>query len=294
MSVGKKKLGDRIFNFCNSLMMILFMITILYPFWNLLVISLNSPASGKTDPFTLWPEKFTLFNYQYVMGTHYIWSGYRETIIRTVVGTFLSVLLTAIGAYVLSKKNFPNRTLWTVMILIPMFFSGGLIPTYLWNVKLGLIDNRAVLILPGLVSTFNLLIMRNFFMAIPAELEESARIDGAGSLRIFFSIIIPVSKPVFATVILWIMVGHWNSWFDATIYMRSADKMPLQVVLRRILMEGTQQMLNINPQAADNITVSPDTLKAATVYICMLPILCVYPFLQKYFAKGVMMGSLKG
>ncbi|MDI6618969.1 MAG: carbohydrate ABC transporter permease [Clostridiales bacterium] len=294
MSVIKKSLNERIFDIINSIIMIIFMVTILYPFWNLFVTSVNSPSSGGVNVLSLWPEKFSLFNYKYVLRNPYIWIGYRETIIRVVFGTFLSIVVTSFGAYALSKKNFPNRSFWTLIVIIPMFFSGGLIPSYLWNVKLGLIDNRLVLILPGLVSSFNLIIMRNFFMAIPQELEESAHLDGASSLRVLFSIVIPVSKPLIATIILWIMVGHWNSWFDATIYIRSTSKMPLQVVLRRILLEGTQQLMDINPQSGDNNTVTPDSLKAATVYICMIPIMCIYPFLQKYFVQGVMLGSIKG
>lgn len=196
------------------------------------------------------------------------------------------------GAYVLSKKKLPNRNFWTTVVLIPMFFSGGMIPSYLWMVNLHLIDNRLVLILPGLISSYNLIIMRNFFMSVPEGLEESAMIDGAGSIRIFFSIVLPISKAVLATVALWVMVGHWNAWFDATIYIRDANKLPLQVVLRRILMEGTQQMMDMN--STDTNHVTPDTLKAATTFVCMLPIMCVYPFVQKYFVKGVIIGSLKG
>ena len=294
MSGINKTHGERIFDIVNYFIMGIFVLTILYPFWNLFVISVNSPSGGAVNSLTFWPNKFSLFNYKYVMSNRYIWIGYRETLIRTITGTFLSVIFTAFGAYALSKKYFPNRTMWTVIIIIPMFFSGGLIPSYLWNVKLGLIDNRWALILPGLISSYNLVIMRNFFMAIPQELEESARIDGASTIRVFFSIVIPVSMSVLATVVLWVMVGHWNAWFDATIYIRSADKLPLQVVLRRILLEGTQQLMDINPQVNDNNIVTPDTLKAATVYICMIPIMCIYPFLQKFFIKGVMMGSLKG
>lgn len=240
----------------------------------------------------MWPKKFSAFNYKYVLANKYIWTGYRETLIRTIAGTALSVTLTAMGAYVLSKKKLPNRNFWTTVVLIPMFFSGGMIPSYLWMVNLHLIDNRLVLILPGLISSYNLIIMRNFFMSVPEGLEESAMIDGAGSIRIFFSIVLPISKAVLATVALWVMVGHWNAWFDATIYIRDANKLPLQVVLRRILMEGTQQMMDMN--STDTNHVTPDTLKAATTFVCMLPIMCVYPFVQKYFVKGVIIGSLKG
>ena len=288
----KRSAGDRAFDWINYLFLALFSLTILFPFWNLFVQSVSSPDSGVVDALQMWPKKFSAFNYKYVLANKYIWTGYRETLIRTIAGTALSVTLTAMGAYVLSKKKLPNRNFWTTVVLIPMFFSGGMIPSYLWMVNLHLIDNRLVLILPGLISSYNLIIMRNFFMSVPEGLEESAMIDGAGSIRIFFSIVLPISKAVLATVALWVMVGHWNAWFDATIYIRDANKLPLQVVLRRILMEGTQQMMDMN--STDTNHVTPDPLKAATTFVCMLPIMCVYPFVQKYFVKGVIIGSLKG
>ena len=288
----KRSAGDRAFDWINYLFLALFSLTILFPFWNLFVQSVSSPDSGVVDALQMWPKKFSAFNYKYVLANKYIWTGYRETLIRTIAGTALSVTLTAMGAYVLSKKKLPNRNFWTTVVLIPMFFSGGMIPSYLWMVNLHLIDNRLVLILPGLIRSYNLIIMRNFFMSVPEGLEESAMIDGAGSIRIFFSIVLPISKAVLATVALWVMVGHWNAWFDATIYIRDANKLPLQVVLRRILMEGTQQMMDMN--STDTNHVTPDTLKAATTFVCMLPIMCVYPFVQKYFVKGVIIGSLKG
>ena len=288
----KRSAGDRAFDWINYLFLALFSLTILFPFWNLFVQSVSSPDSGVVDALQMWPKKFSAFNYKYVLANKYIWTGYRETLIRTIAGTALSVTLTAMGAYVLSKKKLSNRNFWTTVVLIPMFFSGGMIPSYLWMVNLHLIDNRLVLILPGLISSYNLIIMRNFFMSVPEGLEESAMIDGAGSIRIFFSIVLPISKAVLATVALWVMVGHWNAWFDATIYIRDANKLPLQVVLRRILMEGTQQMMDMN--STDTNHVTPDTLKAATTFVCMLPIMCVYPFVQKYFVKGVIIGSLKG
>ncbi len=288
----RRNVWGKSFDIVNYLILTLFALTILFPFWNLFVKSISSPDAGIVEALQMWPKKLSSFNYEYVLKNRYIWSGYRETLIRTIAGTLLSVTLTAMGAYTLSKKNLPNRNFWTTVVLIPMFFSGGMIPNYMWMVNLNLIDNRLALILPGLVSSYNLIIMRNFFMAVPEGLEESAKIDGAGSIRIFFSIVMPISKAVLATVALWVMVGHWNAWFDATIYIRNADKLPLQVVLRRILLEGTQQMMDMN--STDTNHVTPDTLKAATTFICMLPIMCVYPFVQKYFVKGVIIGSLKG
>ncbi len=290
----RKSLGDRLFNTANIALMVIISVSIVYPFWNLLVQSLNDGYTA-ANHLRFWPLRFTFFNYKHVLNNRYIWSGYRETLIRIVLGTSLEVFVTMIGGYALSKRYLPMRKLFTLMAVIPMFFSGGLIPQYLWNSQLGLRNTRWALVLPGLISSYNLFVMRNFFQNIPIDLEESARIDGANNIRILRSIYIPVSTAVIATITLWVMVGHWNAWFDATIYLNNADLYPLQVVLRRILLEGTQQLMDISPNASDSQqSVSPDNVKAATVFVCMIPIMCVYPFLQKYFVKGTLVGAIKG
>lgn len=293
--MNRKSLGDKAFGVIAAVIVIAFSVTIIFPMWNLLVISFNNSSTGVMSGLELLPRKFTLENYKKVLSNEYIWIGYRETVFRTVVGGVLSLLCTAMGAYALSKKKLPHRTFFSVFVLIPMFFSGGLIPSYLWNISLGLKDNRWVLILPGLVNSYNLIVMRSFFAAMPEELEESAKIDGASQFRIFFQIIMPLSKAGLATVGLWIVVGHWNAWFDAMVYMDDPKKLPLQIVLRRILLEGSNQIMNMNALASEGQTaISPDTLKAATVFVCILPILCVYPFIQKYFTQGAMIGAVKG
>lgn len=290
----RRSLGERVFDVFNVFFMVVISFTILYPFWNLMIQSLNEGIVNVNN-LRLWPSHFTFSNYAYVLENKYIWSGYRETLIRTIAGTTLGLLVTMFGAYATSKKYLPFRSFFMLMIVIPMFFSGGLIPSYLWNVQLGLRNSRWVLILPGLISSYNLIVMRNFFQGVPLELEESARIDGANNIRILFSIYIPVSLAVLATITLWVMVGHWNAWFDATIYINRAELYPLQVVVRRILLEGTQQLMDINPNIGETSqTASPDSIKAATVFVCMLPIMCIYPFLQRYFVKGTLVGAIKG
>ena len=274
--------------------MALLAFSILYPFWNLLVQSFNDGYLNVNELHFV-PVRFTWSNYTYVLKNEYVWSGYRETVIRTVLGTALGLLATIFGAYATSKAYLPMRKFFILLIVIPMFFSGGLIPSYLWNVQLGLRNTRWALVLPGLINSYNLIVMRNFFQGVPKDLEESARIDGANNIRILFSIYLPVSLAVIATITLWIMVGHWNSWFDATIYINQAELYPLQVVLRRILLEGTQQLMDINPNLTnDSQAASPDNIKAATIFVCMLPIMCLYPFLQKYFVKGTLVGAIKG
>lgn len=274
------------------LILALFSASIVVAFLHLLSISFSPSYVATKGGLHLWPEDFTLKNYQEVFKNKYIWSGYKNTIIITVVGTVIKLIFTAMGAYVLSKKYFPHRTFWTFYIVFTMFFSGGLIPSYLLNKQLGLMDNMMVLILPGLVSAYNLVIMRNFFQSLPEEVEESAMIDGAGRFRIFLSIVLPMSKPILATVGLWLAVGHWNSWYDVLIYITDETKFTLQIVLRRILLTGSKEIMEFSSTNAE--MVSSEGLKAATIYVATLPILCAYPFLQKYFVKGINMGSLKG
>ena len=285
----KRSFGDWVFTVINGLLMVLLMISVILPFWDLVVESLNQGYAAGLN--RLWPVRPTLSNYAHVLNNRFIFSGYRETLIITVCGTLMSVAATVIGAYSLSKPHFPFRKLFTLMIVIPMFFSGGLIPTYLWNVQLGLRNTRWVLMLPGLISSYNLVVMRNFFSGVPLELEESAYIDGANNIQIMFRIYMPVSLAVLATVTLWVLVSYWNSWFDATIYITKSDRFPLQVVLRRIILEGTNELMDLDSGA--NVS-SMDNIKAATIFICMLPIMCVYPFLQKYFMKGTLVGAIKG
>ena len=201
------------------------------------------------------------------------------------------------GAYVLSKRFFPHRTFWTLFIVFTMFFSGGLIPNYLLVKNLGLLNTYASMILPGFISAYNMVIIRNYFQSLPEEIEESCLIDGAGRFRIFLQFVLPLSKPILATVALWLVVGHWNSWFDVLIYISDDTKFTLQIVLRRIILTGSKEILDTS--AAANAAemesvVSSEGLKAACIFVTTLPILCAYPFVQKFFVKGIMIGSLKG
>ena len=222
---------------------------------------------------------------------HYplVWTAYLNTIIRAALGTGLSVLLYIIGAYPLSKKYLPHKKAWTLFVIFTMYFSGGLIPGYLLIKDLGMINSRLSLILPGAVSTFNLMIMITGFEGIPESLEESARIDGAGDWTILFRIIMPLAKPTIMVILLYYAVGHWNAWFHAMIYLRDADKMPLQIFLRDIL---TRSQLGAMTGQTDVEDVG-QTIKYATIIVSTVPILCVYPFIQKHFVKGVMIGAVK-
>jgi len=267
-----------------------------YPFVHMLSISLSTPAEALRSGFHLYPKEASLEAYKKVFSSEGVWIGYGNTIFRTVIGTCLSVAVMMLGAYPLSKKYLPHRTFYTMFIVVTMFFSGGLIPTYLLIKGIGLLDSRWVLIIPGLISTFSMLIMRNFFMSIPSELEDSAKIDGAHDMRVLFSIVMPLSKPILATVALWTAVNHWNAWFDALIYIQDSTKMVLQIYLRRLIVDNMNQDLQrLMDQSMMGVqAVIPETVKAAVLMVATIPILAVYPFLQKYFVKGIMIGSLKG
>ena len=271
--------------------------SIVIAFWHLLNLSLSPSHIATKGGLLLLPKEATLDNYARVITNRYIWMGYKNTLIRTVIGTVLQLFFTAMGAYVLSKRFFPHRTFWTLFIVFTMFFSGGLIPTYLVVKNLGLLDSYAAMILPGFISAYNMVIIRNYFQSMPEEIEESCLIDGAGRFRIFLQIILPLSKPILATVALWLVVGHWNSWFDVLIYISDDTKFTLQIVLRRIIITGSKEILDTSAAASAaemESVVSSEGLKAACIFVTTLPILCAYPFVQKFFVKGIMIGSLKG
>lgn len=274
-------------------------LTILLPFINMLSLSFSPSYVATKGGLHLWPEDFTMDNYKKVFSNVYIWQGYKNTLIRTLIGTPLSVLFTAFAAYPLAKKFFPHRSFWTLFIVFTMFFSGGLIPGYLLIKNLGLMNTYASMIIPTITSAFNIVIMRNFFMSMPEEIEESCMIDGAGRWLIFFRIVVPLSMPIIATIGLWTAVAHWNAWFDVLLYITDIDKFVLQIVLRRIIIVGTQEIMDITTggsflSSAQESMASPEGLKAASIFVATIPILCVYPSIQRYFVKGIMIGSLKG
>ncbi|BFH63534.1 carbohydrate ABC transporter permease [Paenibacillus azoreducens] len=296
LTVGKKSPGEKIFDAANIIFLTVFSITAVYPFLNVLSISFSTSQAANAYGLKLWPQEISFEGYRAVFANKLIWTGYYNTIFRTVLGTLLNVLFSVMCAYPLSKKYLPHRNLFTAFIVFTMFFGGGLIPNYLLIKELGLLDSRWALILPGLIAAFTMIIVRNYFMSLPEELEESARIDGANEIRILFSIVLPISVPIIATISLWYAVAHWNAWFDSLLYISDPHKAVLGNVLRKIVIEGSSQFqqfdqgFNQNGQPA----VTPDIIKSATIMVATIPIILVYPFVQKYFVKGVMVGSLKG
>ncbi|MCK9547397.1 MAG: carbohydrate ABC transporter permease [Sphaerochaeta sp.] len=291
----RRSTGETIFLAVNYVVMALLCLSMIFPFWSLLARSFAS-ASVPSTKLYFWPPETTFDNYARVFANKNIWIGFGNTIFRTVVGTFLSLIMSIHVAYPLSKKYLPNRTLWTSLIVFTMFFSGGMIPEYILVRSLKLYNSRWALIFPILLNTFNMIIIRNYFMSIPDSLEESAKIDGANDLLILYRIIIPLSFPIIATVVLWTAVSHWNAWFDSLIYISDGSKQVLQTILRRIVLEGSLQLMELQGGALgmETSNVSSEAIKAATVIVATTPILVAYPFLQKYFVKGVLVGSLKG
>jgi putative aldouronate transport system permease protein len=282
--------GEKVFQVFLLVVIALLCIVMIYPFVHVLSISFSSAAEALRPGLHWYPHEVSLFAWKRVLSNNTIWGTMGNTVFRTVVGTFLTLIFMALGAYPLSKKHLPHRGFYAMVIIATMFFSGGLIPSYLLIKSLGLIDSRWALIVPGLISTYSLLILRNFFMSIPEELEDAAKIDGANEVRILFTLVIPLSKPVLATLALWSAVGHWNAWFDALLYLQDPHKMVLQTFLRKLVItpEGDPML------PTKDTFQTPDTVKDAAIIFTAAPILLVYPFLQKYFVKGVMVGSLKG
>jgi len=270
----------------------------LYPMLNVLAISFSEAQAIYGNPMMVVPESFTLEAYKYIFSTRVLLNSFGITVFVTVFGTLLNLMFTITGAYALSKTQVPGHKLMLWMIVIPMLFGAGLIPMYILLKELHLLNTIWVLILPKLVAPFNMILMRNFFWSIPDGLEESARIDGAGELRIIWNVILPLSMPVIATVGLFYGVNHWNDFFTGLFFIKDNTKWPLQVVLRSIIIDFN--MLNMGattPQATGDMSrlvLQPENIKAAAIIFAVVPILCVYPFLQKYFVKGIMLGSVKG
>lgn len=285
--------GEKIFNGCNLVILGIVGLIALYPFWYTLVVSVSTPAAISEGGTFLWPKAFSLTAYKMVLTEPNIRYGYLNTILRTVIGTALTLLCTAVAAYPLSRKYMPWRKQLTFFVLFTIIFNGGIVPRYLLIKNLGLINTLWALIIPIMVTGFNVIVLKNFFQAIPDSFEESAKMDGAGDFTILFKIFIPLSKPALATIGLWTSVMHWNSWFDALIYITQDSRQVLQIFLQRIVIENSTQVIEAglaNPSYTD---FSFESIKAATVVVTILPILCVYPFLQKYFVKGIMLGGIK-
>lgn len=299
----KKTRADTAFDICNIFIMVLLIVIMAYPLYFIVIASLSDPYKVINGEVYLWPAGFTLDSYGNVFREHSIWRGYYNTIKYTLWGTLFNLMLTIPAAYILSKKKLAGRKFLSFYFLIPMYFSGGLVPTYLQVNKLGLMNRSYTLIFLGGISIYNLIVTRIFFQtSIPEELYESASIDGASNFRIFFQIALPLSKPIIAVMALYYAVAHWNSYFNALIYISSDAYHPLQIVLRNILISNQMvfSSMDTSSLSADEALAAArrqymaQGMKYALIFVSSAPLLIAYPFVQKHFVKGVMIGSIKG
>ena len=288
------KNDGKIFDIVNYSLLTLIGIIMLFPFVNVVAIAFSSYTGYIQHPFMIFPHEFNFEGFKYVFNNGLILASYKNTIIVTITATFLSLILITLTAYSLSKKHLRGRKIFMNLLIFTMLFNGGLIPNFYLIRSLGWIDSLWALIIPGALGAYNVILMKSFFENLPESLEEAAKIDGASELTILSKIILPLSMPIIATIALFVAVGQWNSFFNAVIYIRTPAKWTLQLVLREILMSANNQLLASGGDSANINQVPAETLRYSTLVAVVLPIMCVYPFLQKYFVKGVTLGAVKG
>lgn len=289
----KESLGERIFDVFNVIFFILVILVILIPLLHILFASFSEPIQVmRHKGMILKPLGFTLDSYRAVAKNPNILTGYRNTIFIVVAGTTLNLFLTVLAAYIILRKEFMWKNALTILIVITMYFDGGMIPFYLTVKSVKLDGTIWALIIPSAINTFNLIIMRTAMANVPESMSESAKIDGASHMRILFTIMVPLTKATIALLTLYYAVHHWNSWFHAMIFLRKRELYPLQLILREILIQGDTTMMTAG--SGEDVALIGETIKYATIVVATVPVLCVYPFLQRYFVKGVMVGAIKG
>jgi putative aldouronate transport system permease protein len=286
--------GEKVFAMCNQMFFVVLMILMIYPFWYMVMGSLSDSSRTAEGGLFLLPAGFSLSAYEAVFQNVSILSGFKVTLITTIAGALIGTFLSATTAYAISKKRLRGGMFFSLMILFTMLFSGGLVPSYLLVKELQMIDTYWALILPGTMGAWNIFVMVSFFRGIPDELEEAAKIDGAQDLTVFFRIVMPLSKPVLATVGLFISVGYWNDFFSSVLYATEKDMWQLQMVLKDIISNTSAAISQAGISISVQQEINTFTVKMASIIISSIPILAVYPFLQKHFVKGAMIGSIKG
>ncbi len=291
----RKSKEDKIFDFIIYLTAVLLVIITLYPMYFIVIASISNPTDVSSGNIVLWPKGINMKGYEQLLNYKQLWVGYKNTIIYALLGTGMNLIVNISASYALSRKDLIGKKLITFYYLVPMFFGGGLIPTYLIVKNFGLLDTRWVMILPFSVITYYIIVGRTFFSNnIPDDLWEAAQIDGCGNLTFFFKIVLPLSKAVIAVIALWSAVGHWNAYFNALIYLRSDVLQPLQIVLRNILISNQTMSMMMTGTAATEARQAAELIKYGVIVVSSAPIMCMYPFVQKYFNQGVMIGAVKG
>lgn len=290
--------GDRVMDTAINIVMALLFLVVLYPLIYVVSSSFSSGDAVFNGKVILWPVDFSTFGYEIVLKFPKVWVGYKNTIINTVLGTIMNVFTTTLVAYPLSRKEFQGKGFYMFIFMFTMWFGGGLVPTYILMSDLGLINNRLSVLLTGLVSISNMVVMRSFFRnSIPGDLHDAARVDGISDIGYLIKIVLPLSKAIFSVITLYYAVAHWNAYFSAMIYLREPSMMTLQQVLKDLLAQASPSLDDVSDMSAEdlaNMQYAADLMKYSLIVISSAPILCAYPFVQKYFEKGVMIGSVKG
>ena len=290
-----KGLGARLFDIVNTLLMILVILATLYPLYYVAIVSVSNGNAVLRGEVKLFPVGFTLAAYKLVFRTATVVRSLGNSVLYTTVGTLINLFMTALCAYPLARPRYSLRKFFTWVVTLTMFFSGGLIPLYLLILQLGLRNTIWSLVLPVAISPWNMFIMRTYFQGIPEEIYEAAMIDGANDLETLFRVILPVAKPIFATLLLFYAVAHWNEWFHALIFLDDKVKLPVQLILRGVVIQGQMESAGyLMSPSEEQYMVVEQSLRYATIMVSTLPILLVYPFVQKYFVRGVTIGSIKG
>lgn len=291
----KKTLSrDKVVNIIFYIIAVIMILLVIYPLWFVLIASFSNPADVANGEVWIWPKKLDLSGYRELFKQRQLWMSYRNTIVYTLVGTFVALAVNIPAGYAMSRKDLVGKKWINIFYLIPMFVSGGLIPTYFVVRGFGLLNTFWVMVLPFSVSTYNIIVARTFFKSsLPETLWEAAQIDGCGTFRYFIRFVLPLSKAVLAVIGLWTAVGLWNSWFNALIYVQNENLQPLQLLLRRILIANQSLLGAATGTMAQELRQLSDMMKYASIVISTLPIMCLYPFLQKYFNQGVMIGAVK-
>ena len=291
----KKSYSDKIFDIVNVVIMLILLIVFFWPLWFVLIASFSDPTEVWLGNVLLLPKKVTLISYEKMLEYTAIWRGYANTIFYTAVGTAANLVMTICCAYPLSQKEFKPRKILLLFIMFTMYFSGGLIPSYLVVKEVGLLNTRWAMIIPGILSVNNMLIMRSYFVnSIPSELQEAATLDGANAAQYLVKVVLPLSKASIAVIGLYYGVGHWNDYRTALYYLYDDKLYPLQTILKNILLAAQLAEESGDPHLAEAMTQLTQTLKYSVIIVAAVPVLCIYPFIQKYFVKGVMIGSVKG
>jgi multiple sugar transport system permease protein/putative aldouronate transport system permease protein len=290
--------GDRIMDTTINIIMFLLFLVVLYPLVYVVSSSFSSGDAVFNGKVILWPVDFSTYGYEIVLKFPKVWVGYKNTIINTVLGTVMNVFTTTLVAYPLSRKEFQGKGFYMFIFMFTMWFGGGLVPTYILMSDLGLANNRLAVLLTGLVSISNMVVMRSFFRnSIPGDLHDAARVDGISDIGYLVKIVLPLSKAIFSVITLYYAVAHWNAYFSAMIYLMDPDKVTLQQVLKELLAQANPSLDDVQGMTAEeiaNMQYSADLMKYSLIVVSSAPILCAYPFVQKYFERGVMIGSVKG